>query len=137
VSQEAIQQLREAIAKIAHPCVLIVEDDDNDLFFLFPRLSEFKVETVAVKTATEAISKLKEKTFSLCLLDLKLPDAPPDPVALVDRVMSANPQVPVAIVTGSLQDESLRQVLEKKVIAVWLKPVTRDQLEGLFLHENR
>lgn len=124
------------MAGASKPAVLIVEDDLSDVLFLELELRKFGVETTTVKTVSDAKSKLSEQAFSLCLLDLNLPDSPPNPVDLVDALTKSNPLTPIAIVTGSLEDVALRQVLEKKVLAVWLKPVTYDQLAGVFTHES-
>lgn len=136
MSEEMINELRCVICKVTNPVALIVEDNPNDVYFLSLELAKFNVSSVVANTAADAVAKLKEKNFSICLLDLKLPDSTNNPVELVESLVRANPRVPIAIVTGSLDDKALRQILETKVLAVWLKPVTKQQLEGVFPHES-
>jgi two-component system response regulator PilR (NtrC family) len=135
MSQEALAKLREVMKHITQPSVLIVEDDPNDVFLLQNALDQFGVVSTQVRHAEEAKALLRQRSYTLCLLDLKLPDAS-DPVELVNSLTKINPLTPVAVVTGSLHDETLRQILEQKVLAVWLKPITVEKLRDVFDHER-
>jgi two-component system response regulator PilR (NtrC family) len=135
MSQEALTKLREVMKNIAQPSVLIVEDDPNDVLLLQNALDRFGVVSTQVRHAEEAKALLRQRSYTLCLLDLKLPDAS-DPVELVNSLTKINPLTPVAVVTGSLHDETLRQILEQKVLAVWLKPITVEKLRDVFDHER-
>lgn len=55
--------------------ILIVEDDDVQRDSLTKLLGSEAVETVAVGTAAECLTKLGETTFDCMVLDLSLPDA--------------------------------------------------------------
>jgi two-component system, NtrC family, response regulator PilR len=135
MSQEALAKLREVMKNIVQPSVLVVEDDPNDVLLLQNALDRFGVVSTQVRHAEEAKALLRQRSYTLCLLDLKLPDAS-DPVELVNSLTKINPLTPVAVVTGSLHDETLRQILEQKVLAVWLKPITVEKLRDVFDHER-
>lgn len=131
---DGLDELREVVQRLLKRRILVVEDDPNDALLTMStieKLGDLAVEGVRVETAAEAVKCLKENYYSICLLDLRLPDSD-DPVELVDRIRSANPRVPIGILTGDSRIEELRTILRKHVAAVLPKPITEGQLRGVF-----
>jgi two-component system, NtrC family, response regulator PilR len=78
---------------------ILLVDDEEDILELFRIVLEsrgFHADTAA--SAAEAIRKVGEKNYSLCLLDVNLPDMPgPDLLMEMHRI---RPGMKVIIVTG-------------------------------------
>lgn len=127
----AIARLREIVDTMKVPRVLLVEDDDNDIWCVRDALHGLQVILTVAETRKEALNLIQTDRFDLCFLDLKLPDSD-DPVDLVESIQQASPPTHIVVLTGSLSNPNLRQVLEKKVLAVMLKPLTREQMKGVF-----
>lgn len=89
------------------PHILLIEDNPNDAELLEVVLrSEAHAEAhiERVKRLSEALEKLRERTYDLVLLDLTLPDERGLPV--FQAVQEAAPHLPIVILTG-LADEML------------------------------
>ncbi len=100
---------RSALAESSHTSIgiLLVEDNPSDAFLVGSLLDGSKKADYKqhhVKTQSEAISALAEKTFDVCLLDLTLPDTTGFS-ALID-IQEKAPDMPVLVLTG-LNDMSL------------------------------
>lgn len=135
MSVEHIEKMREAMREVLTDRILVVEDDPEDMELFYRTMANTHIGVCMVSSYREAVAKLSRETYTLCLLDLKLPDGPRDPVELVNTLLRVNPKTPIAILTGTLHDPDLRQLLEKKVSAVLLKPLTYEQIKDVFNHE--
>jgi DNA-binding NtrC family response regulator len=103
--------------------VLVVDDDQSRqrLFKVF--LKEIGFSRVIVGTVKEALDK---QHFDLLFLDLKLPDGPADDV--YHAAKEIDPELPIIIITGYPDSETLDRILGKGPITVLKKPLQVDQL---------
>jgi two-component system CheB/CheR fusion protein len=86
--------------------ILLVEDSPSDARLLQFDLSGVKgstFEVTWVERIEDAISKLRERTFDIGLLDLTLPDS--SGIATFTRIHEAAPGLPIVVLTG-LDDET-------------------------------
>jgi DNA-binding NtrC family response regulator len=85
------------------PAVLIVDDERNIRLTLSMALEALKVPVDTAESGEEALHKLTEKSYSLMLLDLKLPGL--DGLEVLRRVTDKYPQLKVIIITayGSIE----------------------------------
>lgn len=130
MSEQTIERLREIVARVTAPQVLLVEDDPNDAELTTRVLGEEGLKIAIAPTAAAALDELHKNCFCLCLLDLKLPDCG-DPLDLIQQFKKLRPFMEIVVLTGTLHSESLRQALEKSVLAVLLKPIKAEQLKGV------
>ncbi len=80
------------------PAVLIVDDERNIRLTLSMALEALKVPVDTAESGEEALQKLTEKSYSLMLLDLKLPGL--DGLEVLRRVTDKYPQLKVIIITA-------------------------------------
>ncbi|MBN2541987.1 sigma-54-dependent Fis family transcriptional regulator [bacterium] len=78
--------------------VLIVDDDEDLLFFLSRNLEEEGFETISANSGSEAVSQVKTDQPDVILLDLKLPDMTGFDV--MKKVQEINNEIVNIIITG-------------------------------------
>ena len=93
--------------------VLIVDDDEDDIFLIQDRLDELARSSVEYVTCSEkqiAIRFLKERTFDLCILDYRL--AGFKGTEILEAVADAELSTPIVMLTGQNDDEIAKQVIK-------------------------
>ena len=109
------------------PTVLVVDDEEavQEMFKQFLKKAGFS--RLIVGTGKEAISALNKQKFSLCFLDLQLPDITGDEIYALAK--EKHPELPIVIITGHPDSEMLNNVLRHGPVTVLKKPLHLDQLE--------
>ncbi len=108
--------------------VLIVDDDREMLLALKDGFSKYK-DTFSVLIAedgTVAVKILKEKTVSLVVTDLKMPQM--DGFALLTHIMENYPDIPVIIITGYSTPEMEKLARKGGAIGYIAKPFMLEEL---------
>jgi signal transduction histidine kinase/CheY-like chemotaxis protein/ligand-binding sensor domain-containing protein len=91
-------------AKLKGLRVLIVDDNNTNLFILKTQLEHWKLEPVTARSAQEAISILAvDSSFKLLITDMEMPEI--DGVGLTRAVKISHPELPV-IMLSSIGDET-------------------------------
>lgn len=132
MSKENLERLRDVLERITTPRVLLIEDDPLDAELTCRVLIDEGLEPAVAATAGEARKLLEANCYCLCLLDLKLPDVS-DPLEFIAEMKEQRPGMAIVVLTGTLHSETLRSALEKRVLAVLLKPIKHEQLQGVQL----
>lgn len=78
--------------------ILIVDDEKKICEILMEILEQEGYEVDAVYNATDALKKMGRQVFSLCLLDIKLPDL--DGLSLLKKIKEQWPGLPVAVISA-------------------------------------
>lgn len=133
---DSIARLREVVQRLLERRILVVEDDPDDAYHamnVIEKCKDIGLIGERVPTAAMAVEKLKNFRYTLCLLDLKLPDSG-SPLELCKQIKEANPDVPIGVLTGTLRNHTseLESIIREYVAAVLLKPITTEQLRGVF-----
>ena len=111
------------------PRVLVLDDDEDILYWLKTLLEEASVEVVTVNTAQEALDVLGEESFDLMFLDSKMPGR--DGIDLYRESLSVDfPELKVVLFTGS-EDLSAEAVRKVGFYALLEKPSSGDDLLAL------
>ena len=108
--------------------VLIVDDDQEMLLSLKEGLGRYNA-TFSVLLAGDgllALEKLKKKTISLVVTDLRMPRM--DGFALLSEIMEHYPDIPVIIITGYSTPEMEQLAQEGGAIGYVEKPFMIDDL---------
>ncbi len=119
------------LKKIANIPILVVEDEQYNMEYLKRLLSLYLKNVTYVMTGTDAFAKLKETTFDLMLLDIRLPDMSGMEMAL--RIKQEYPKIKLIAQTSfaSLEDE--KNALANGFDAYLTKPIKKDiVLETIF-----
>jgi signal transduction histidine kinase/DNA-binding response OmpR family regulator/CHASE3 domain sensor protein len=119
--------------------ILVVEDDDVMRESTCRLLGGGDVETVAVGTAAEALSKLGESTFDCMVLDLSLPDRPGLDVLEEISQKEQYGFPPVIVYTGRslsrVEEQQLRRFSQSIIIKGARSPERLLDEVTLFLHQ--
>ncbi|HSE83342.1 MAG TPA: response regulator [Thermodesulfobacteriota bacterium] len=88
--------------------ILLIEDNPGDVRLIRELLSEakgirFKMESAG--SLTKGLKLLAEKEFDMVLLDLALPDC--RGLEVLEKVLVQAPTVPIVLLTGTFDEESL------------------------------
>src|SRR5512137_837406 len=83
--------------------LLVVDDDGNFLKLIRIRLELAGYEVTTAQDEDEAIARIKEESFNLSIVDLKL--ANKDGISLMEEMHAINPMMPIIILTahGSIE----------------------------------
>ena len=109
---------------------VMVIDDDEAIRGLFSKfLGKSGVESEVVENAAAALKALDEARPDMVFLDLNLPDLPGD--ELYVRIKDKYPDVPVTVITGYPDSETLNRILSTGPVTVLKKPLDFGQLDGL------
>ena len=106
---------------------LLIIDDDKSILRLFTRiLQKEEYEADTAETGEEAIEKIKNHTYDLALIDVKLPDI--DGIELSRRITSTNPNIIKIVITGFASIENGVKALDSGADAYLVKPVKPEEL---------
>lgn len=106
--------------------LLVVDDDDTLLKFFKIHLNKFFSKVIVVRSASEAISTLKEREIDLVLSDIKMPRM--DGIQLMKKVKTHDPSIPVFLISGALLENKQKEVVSEKADGYLKKPFSIDDL---------
>ena len=100
---------------------LIVDDEPDIRELLEITLNRMDIQTCCAENITQAKALLKQKSFDLCLTDMKLPDG--NGLELLDFIQSLPGPIPVAVITAHGNMESAILAMKKGAFDFVSKPV--------------
>jgi two-component system response regulator GlrR len=100
--------------------ILVVDDDPNILEVLSMRLESSGFEPAKVKSAEEALKKLKEEKFDLVLTDLRM--AGMDGMDLLEEARKMDADMPVIILTAHGSIPNAVEAMQKGAFSYLTKP---------------
>jgi len=109
--------------------ILIVDDEPDIRELLEITLSRMGKDTVSAKNLSQAKSLLSERTYDLCLTDMRLPDG--NGIELINYIGSHFPHLPVAMITAHGNMESAIEALKAGAFDFISKPVELKTLRHL------
>lgn len=108
---------------------LIVDDEPDIRELLEITLNRMSIDTCCVENITQAKFHLQEKSFDLCLTDLRLPDG--DGLELVDFIQSSPKPIPVAVITAHGNMDTAILAMKKGAFDFISKPIDLTVLRQL------
>ena len=109
------------------PHILHVDDDPDIRLLMAGSLSEFGYTVVTAGTVAEAMQLAKEIPFSLCILDVRLPDG--TGIELCQRLRKLQPGVPIVYYSAYADDAAQKEALSLCGDAYLRKPISATELE--------
>ena len=108
--------------------ILVIDDDKDVCAFLKKFLSEdgYNINTLA--KPDRALDRIKEKTYHLIILDLKMPDIRGED--LLTEIRKVNPDISVIILTAHPSVDSAVQTMKNNAFDYIKKPFKVDELRG-------
>jgi len=109
--------------------ILHVDDDPDIRLLMAGSLSEFGYTVVTAGTVAEAIQLAKEIPFSLCILDVRLPDG--TGIELCQWLRKLQPGVPIVYYSAYADDAAQKEALSVCGDAYLRKPTSAIELEQM------
>ncbi|MBL8525190.1 MAG: sigma-54-dependent Fis family transcriptional regulator [Betaproteobacteria bacterium] len=106
--------------------VLIVDDEADIRELLVLTLMRMGVEAEAARSCEEAYARLKERSFDLCLTDMRLPDG--DGLAILSHIAAHHGNTPVAVITAYGSTDNAVAALKAGAFDYISKPIQLKQL---------
>ncbi len=120
---------REQGAGVVSRTVLIVDDEEDILELLELTLLKMGLDVERASSVKEAIKKVKEGSFDLCLTDMRLPDG--DGLEVLKYISENDQDLPVAVITAHGNTENAVAALKAGAFDYLAKPVSLEQLRTL------
>lgn len=106
--------------------ILVVDDNEDNVNLLRLILQNLNLEVHATESVTEAEVMAADETYSLVLLDSRLPDG--DGTELCRRLRQKHPGLPIIFNSASAHREAISQAMEAGADAYITKPTDFDEL---------
>jgi DNA-binding NtrC family response regulator len=106
--------------------ILIVDDQKIVLDSCKRVLGEDGFSVTLATSADEAVEWIKNETFSLILVDIKMPGR--DGMSLMRQVKETRPHIPIIVMSGYTTPETIAEVAETDAATFIAKPFTPDEL---------
>lgn len=111
------------------PLALVIDDEPDICELLTLTLGRMDVDTCVGGDVTAAKRQLGDRSFDLCLTDMRLPDG--DGLELVDWMQTHAPDVPVAVITAHGNIETAVQALKLGAFDFISKPLDLKNLRSV------
>ncbi|MDX2439846.1 MAG: response regulator [Desulfobacterales bacterium] len=107
--------------------VLIVDDEEDFLETITERLNKRQVDASGARSGEEALKLLKEKTFDVVILDIKMPGGM-DGIEALREIKKIQPLAEVILLTGHASVETSIEGMKLGAFDYLLKPIKLEEL---------
>ncbi|MDO9189673.1 MAG: sigma 54-interacting transcriptional regulator, partial [Sulfurimicrobium sp.] len=121
--------MKRSIANATNYVALIVDDEADILELLELTLLKMGLQVERASTVKDALQKVQEQEFDLCLTDMRLPDG--EGLEIVRYIGANCPNLPVAVITAHGSTENAVAALKAGAFDYLSKPVALDQLRAV------
>lgn len=133
-SPETVMQMQPGLAvlddidsTLSKINVLLVEDNPETLEYLSRYLGRRVGQLHHAHDGAEGLRIFKEYRPQLVIADIKMPHM--DGIAMVEAIRKIDPDVPIIIISGSLEQSNVEDMLNLKVSKFLQKPIEIDKLK--------
>lgn len=109
--------------------ILIVDDEPDIRELLALTLSRLKLDSDEAESVSQAIEKLENNTYCLCLTDMRLPDG--NGLDIVSHINEKYTRLPVAVITAHGNMDTAIEALKRGAFDFLNKPIELQQLKAL------
>lgn len=106
--------------------ILVIDDEKLILWSLSERLTEEGYTCVCAENGAQALQQVREQSFDLALLDLRLPDT--EGTELLEAIQAASPNLPVIVITAYSTVDAAVQAMKLGACDYLAKPFDMDRL---------
>ncbi|MEW6259856.1 MAG: response regulator [Thermodesulfobacteriota bacterium] len=106
--------------------VLFVDDEKDFLETLIKRMKKRHVDAHAASSGTEALQSIRESSFDVIVLDVRMPDM--DGIEVLRAIKTLAPMSEVIMLTGHACLEVAREGMSLGAFDYLMKPVNIDEL---------
>ncbi|MBM3298840.1 MAG: S1 RNA-binding domain-containing protein [Deltaproteobacteria bacterium] len=116
--------------------ILVVEDHDDVRLPLVEWFRQRGYQADGVKTAVEALNKIRQQAYGILFVDIDLPEA--DGLSLIRQLRTQGNKMYVVVMSmAEWLAERMKEIEELEVAAVLLKPLDLDEIERLLARVGR
>ncbi len=107
--------------------VLIVDDEEDFLETLVKRMEQRKIDAKGVRSGEEALELMKQKSYDVVILDVKMPGGM-DGIETLREMKKIQPLTEVILLTGHASVETSIEGMKLGAFDYVLKPVKLEEL---------
>jgi DNA-binding NtrC family response regulator len=107
--------------------VLIVDDEEDFLETLVKRMEQRKIDAAGVRSGEEALELMREKSYDVVILDVKMPGGM-DGIETLREMKKIQPLTEVILLTGHASVETSIEGMKLGAFDYVLKPVKLEDL---------
>ncbi|MGB5743754.1 MAG: response regulator, partial [Sedimenticolaceae bacterium] len=111
------------------PLALIIDDEPDIRELLEITLARMGIDSRSAGSVQEALTRLAEASYGLCLVDMRLPDG--SGIDIVRHVAADYPDTPIAVITAHGNMETAVEALKAGAFDFVSKPVDLPVLRRL------
>ncbi len=108
---------KESVRKAS---ILVIDDEETIRALIKETLGELGHIVTAIGTGNEGLEVIRQQSFDLVFLDLKMPVM--DGVEVFRQIKTIRPKLPVVIITGYTESELMSRAMAYGPFAVMAKP---------------
>ena len=101
--------------------ILLAEDDRNLSRSIDILLTLEGYQVISVYNGEEALNKLLKQKYDMLITDIVMPNM--NGIELVKKIRLVNPQIPILIVSGRLNDPLIAELERLNVTRILAKPI--------------
>jgi DNA-binding NtrC family response regulator len=109
------------------PNILVVDDEGDFLETLMNRLKKRKLSTLGCASGEEAVRLVKEHSFDVVVLDIKMPGGM-DGIETLREIKKIQPEAEVILLTGHASLETSMEGMQYGAYDYLLKPIKLEDL---------
>lgn len=106
--------------------ILVIDDDDSICTLFEDTLEETGHTVITARDPAQGLKLVEEHSFDLVFLDLKMPGM--DGAGLLKQIRITRPELPVTIITGYPDSESMMKALAHGPLGVMSKPFRQSDI---------
>jgi DNA-binding NtrC family response regulator len=109
------------------PSILVVDDEGDFLETLMNRLKKRKIAALGCASGEEALRLVKENSFDVVILDIKMPGGM-DGIQTLREIKKTRPETEVILLTGHASLETSMEGMQAGAYDYLLKPIRLEDL---------
>ncbi len=109
--------------------ILLAEDDKNLSRSVDILLTLDGFEVISVYNGEEALNKLCSQKYDLLITDLVMPNL--GGVELINKIRKLNPQLPIMVVSGKLNDNIIKDLRKERIHHILPKPINPTRFRNM------
>jgi putative two-component system response regulator len=106
--------------------ILVVDDDNAVCNFISTLLNKHGYSVIACESGKEALAKLQDNKIDVVLTDIIMPEV--SGVEILEKIHNTNPDIPVILITGYPDVDTVVDAIKKGVFDFIVKPYKPEQL---------
>ncbi len=128
--QEPLRDRSRPLNPIARSRILLVDDDEDELFLTRKTLEKQECEVVCARSVTEALKQIATQSFDVLLTDLHMPEAG-DGFAVVTAMRHSQPQALTLVASDYPDVQRAMNAILLQADEILVKPFDVKQLAAL------